>query len=268
NMRARRLLPLLIVGAILAPAPAYAGGSWLEPDRRAYVPGDAATFRGSFSLSGSLEGRIADGPYVAYLLEAGRWLRPGGIPAGAIRLGELRIVRSNGPHPTRAVVSFEVPDVPTGWYHLGYCNQPCTVDGIGDLVGGDRFVVAPTRAEGLAIVRVDGLAGRVAAVRHRVVARTRQERTRLEQALEGRTRQLQAAQTEVVALRTALRETGPVIEPLVPSGPSVTWWIALLAGLAGLGAGLALGRRRSDPMFVVPDTVPDDLEDRTPVPLR
>jgi hypothetical protein len=45
---------------------------------------------------------------------------------------------------------------------------------------------------------------------------------------------------------------------------SVTWWIALLACVLGLGAGVAIGRRRSNGAFALPDTVPDDLDPREP----
>ena len=272
-MRFRRVLPPLLAAAVMlvVASSARAGGSWLEPDRRAYVAGDVATLRGVFSMTGSLEGRLSDGPYVGYLLEEWQWIERGRIPAGAIRLGELRIVRADGRHPTHAVVTFEIPSVPTGWYHVGYCNDPCTVDGIGDLVGGDRFVVAPTRVEGLAIVRIDRLATRVANVRHDVVARTRDERERLERALEARNGALDLAEARISQIQAELVRAAPSLggsagRPLArPS--SVTWWIALLACIAGLGAGLAIPRRRIEPEILVPDTIPDDLEERAPIRL-
>ncbi|MGH2659857.1 MAG: hypothetical protein ACRDHS_09375 [Actinomycetota bacterium] len=72
-----RGFPAVLVATLEALAvptgPAAAGGSWLVPDRRAYVPGDRALLRGSFS-TGSLEGRISDGPFFAYLLPQGRWI--------------------------------------------------------------------------------------------------------------------------------------------------------------------------------------------------
>ena len=66
-MRVRRaILPAAVAAAVLAStAPASAGGSWLEPDRRAYVPSETATLRGWFDLRGSLTGTLSDGPYVA-----------------------------------------------------------------------------------------------------------------------------------------------------------------------------------------------------------
>lgn len=263
-MRFRRaLLPLLVV-AIVSPwaVPARAGGSWLETDRRAYVPADIATLHGRFDMSGSLDGKLVDGPYVAYLLHEGRWIQRGRVPGGAM-LGEIRITRSDSSYPTRAVVTFEVPQVPTGWYHVGYCNEPCTVDGIGDLIGSGRFVVAPTRAEGRAMVRIDRLEARVDVVRQRVVARTRAERKRLEDQLVDRTELLQLSQVRASELAAELgRLPGSVAAAPVVREPSVTWWIALLACGVGLVAGLGIGRRRLEPRIVVPDTVPDDLEGR------
>lgn len=255
----RRLLPPLLVlsTALVTAGPAHAGGSWLETDRRAYVPEDFATLRGRFDMRGSLDGRLADGPYVAYLLAEAQQLERGRVPEGAIRLGEIRIVRSDSSYPTRAVVTFAVPQVPTGWYHVGYCNEPCTVDGIGDLIGSGRFVIAPTRAEGRAMVRIDRLAARVHVARQRVVARTRPERKRLEGELADRTELLRLSQARVSELATA-----PVVRVVTTPEPSVTWWIALLACVVGLVVGLAVGRRRIEPSIVVPDTVPDDLEDR------
>ena len=239
-MRIGRVLPPLLAAVVMLveASPARAGGSWLEPDRRAYAAGDVATLRGAFSMRGSLEGRLSDGPYVAYLLEGGQWIERGRIPAGAIRLGELRIVRADDRHQTHAVVTFEIPNVSTGWYSVGYCNDPCTVDGIGDLVGGDRFVIAPTRVEGLAIVRIDRLAMRVANVRHDVVARTRDERERLERALEAANGALDLAEARISQIQAELVRAAPSLggsagRPLArPS--SVTWWIALLACIAPL----------------------------------
>lgn len=259
-MRIRRaLLASLAVMAVLAPAvPARAGGSWLEPDHHAYAVGDPATFRGRFDLSGAYEGRLADGPYVAYLLPENRWLAPGRVPTSAIRLGEIRIVTSEGSYPTRATVTFEVPEVPTGWYRVGYCNDPCTVDGIGDLIGSDRFVVAPTRSEGRTLARIERLETRIAVVRERVATRARGEIERLENRL--------AHRTDLLAIsRGRLSELGApeVIPQETPiRQPSVTWWIAVLACGIGLVFGLAIGRRRVRPEIVVPDTIPDDLEQR------
>src|ERR687896_1881493 len=97
-MRARRFIILaatLATPNALLTTPASAGGSWITPERSAYVLGQLAVVRGSFG-SGSQEGRIDDGPFIAYLLPATRWITNGKVPEGAIRLGELMITGTGG----------------------------------------------------------------------------------------------------------------------------------------------------------------------------
>jgi hypothetical protein len=253
----RAAVPLAVTGLVLllAATPASAGGSWLDPDRRAYVPGETARLAGRFDLSGSLTGRISDGPYVAYLLGRGATIAPGEVPAGAIRLGRLHLVTTDGPYPTRAWLSFEVPDVPAGWYHVGYCNDPCTVDGIGDLVGSWEFVVAPSRVAGSTLLRTEELAARLASARESL-ARSRAERDRLERALDARA-------DEVVRLESALAASDrPPVTPTVPKAEaSATWWVALVAAALGVTAGATVAMGRRAPSATFPDTIPDDLEE-------
>ena len=259
-MRRSLSIVLLALSTLLVTSqPASAGGSWLRPDRNAYVPGELATVRGSFSR-GSLEGTFADGPYVAYLLREGRsMLGTVRVPAAAIRLGELRIIRSDGRSGLRAIATFRVPDVTVGWYHVDYCNDPCTVDGIGDLIGSSRFVIAPTRLEGQHIVVVDRLEQRMAGVRRDVAIRTRGEREKLERALEARTVELGEADA-----RTAILETQLANRPVEQASQDrilVPGWAVVVLAMALVAAAVVLARRRA-PAFVVPDTVPDDLLER------
>lgn len=234
-----------VAGLAVTAAPAIGGGSWLHPDQRTYVPGDRAFLRGSFS-SGSLEGRISDGPYVAYLLPQGRWIEGSGIPESAIWLGELRFGRSEGTHLRRARIEFTVPEVVRGFYHVSYCNAPCTVDGIGDLIGSSSFAVAPTLAEGRLMVRVAHLESRIRVVRQRVHAKARSEHNRLERALEESTSDLVGVRERVAALETqlaALRESpGPETRL---ARPFVDPWVglAVAVGLAALALALMIRRR-------------------------
>jgi hypothetical protein len=154
------MFSLLAVPAL--PGHALAGGSWLSPERSAYVPGESAAFHGVFS-SGSLEGRIADGPYFAYLLPQNRWIEHLKVPTSAISLGEIMIDHM-GEHLFRARVEFEVPAVPTGMYHIGYCNAPCTVNGIGDLIGGESIAIGATRTEARLSIVTQRLRAKVASV--------------------------------------------------------------------------------------------------------
>jgi len=239
---------------LLPAAPASAGGSWMEGDR-GYGVGEMATFRGSFSMSGSLEGRMSDGPYFAYLAPIG--IYDVDHPR-AVRLGEIRMVPSDV-WGMIATVEFTVPAVPTGHYHLTCCNDPCTVDGIGDLMGGDAFFVAPTRQEALLLSRLDRLSWRLAHARHEGRAKERRALEKLERFQETRARDLTLARGEIATLEGRIAELGaaPVRDeqPLVPG-----WAVAVAALVLAVGiAATAIVRRRDAHEFKVPDTIPDEI---------
>jgi hypothetical protein len=226
----------------------------MEGDR-GYGVGEMATFRGSFSMSGSLEGRMSDGPYVAYLapIEIYDVDHP-----SAIRLGEIRMVRSHV-WGVIATVDFTVPDVSTGHYHLAYCNEPCTVDGIGDLMGGDAFFVAPTRQEALLLSRLDRLSWRLTDARQEGRAKERQALEKLVRSQQIRAREQTLAREEIATLEARIAELrtapAPDEQPLVPG-----WAVAFAALVLTVGiAATAIVRRRDAPAFVVPDTIPDEI---------
>jgi hypothetical protein len=254
------LISTLVALALALPSPAFAGGSWIE-GQRAYGVGQSATFSGSFSMHGSLEGTLSDGPYVAYVAPVDIYSVDHQL---ALRVGEIQIARSGG---VTASVTFTVPDVPIGKYHLIYCNEPCTVDGIGDLVGGDAFYVAPTYQEAALLARVERLEWRLAEARQNV----RQERRAtesVERGLDERTRSVAEADVRVAALEAQLVEVRASAagadsprRPVVPGSALIA-----AAVLAALGAvtSAAIVRRRRMPEFVVPDTIPDEFETREP----
>jgi len=270
-MRIRRTLPpilVLVVSALLGP-PASAGG-WdsLEFPKRHYLVGEVASTRDRFFAGRGEEiGRLAGGPYVASLLTATRnegfgGIEPPTIPPSAIRLGTLsvrgpfRVPWSRGPQG-RASLSFVVPDVPTGLYAIGFCDDPCVHASVGWLHWG-LISIVHTPYEGLLLDRVareraEGEKLRV--VLHRSERETDDLRARLE-ALVERLRTRNAEATTPIELADA----GPIVDVGPVDGPSVTWWIAILACIVGIGIGVAVARREREPAFVVPDTVPDDLE--------
>jgi hypothetical protein len=148
-MRARRFVLVLAAslgGTALLPTSATAGGGWSTPERPAYVPAEVAIVQGTF-WEGSTGEAIADGPYIAYLLPANRWIQGHRVSEAAIPVGQVMITRTDG-HGFLARVEFRVPDLPAGLYHIQYCNDPCTVEALGDLIGSELFAIGATRTEG------------------------------------------------------------------------------------------------------------------------
>lgn len=254
-MRRTSCVMLVLIALVLLPAaPASAGGSWMEGNR-GYGVGESATFRGSFSMSGSLEGRMSDGPYVAYLapIEIYDVDHP-----SAVRLGEIRMEPSDV-WGMIATVEFTVPDVPTGHYHLAYCNEPCTVDGIGDLIGGDAFFVAPTRQEALLLSRVDRLSWRLTHARQEGRAKERRALEKLERAQEIGAREMTLARGEIATLERRIAELR--VAPARDEQPLVPGWAIAVAALVFAIAIVAtfIVRRRDAHEFKVPDTIPDEI---------
>jgi hypothetical protein len=274
-MRVRRLLPIAFLVLLLPAAPAGAGG-WdsLNFPKREYLVGEVASVRSQFFAgelegSGPLDGRT----YHAYLLVRSRdelfgMIDAPTIPPGAIELGSVDvagpILAADGYPYADASLSFTVPDVPSGTYAIGFCDEPCTYSTIGWLAWGQIRIVH-TRYEGTLLHRLDRDV--MQDYRLRLMVR------RAERAAEEAAEQLDRVRADLVALRqgaveattpTELRVTNPVVHAAAPRRSSVTWWVALLACSLGLGAGLAIGRRRLGPRIVVPDSVPDDLVEREP----
>jgi hypothetical protein len=189
---------------------------------------------------------------------------PPEIPEGAIRLGTLEITgpieieRYVGPY-ARASLAFTIPDVPTGDYAIGFCDDPCVHGTVGWLAWG-RIRIVHTEAEGRFLSQLD-----------RQEIRSYRMRSDLRQATRG----LEDLTTEIDDVRAKLRLERA--DATTPSERTITvqakgdrrgamWLIAaLFVGLVvGAAAGVATARRRRAPAFVVPDTIPEDLDTRAP----
>ncbi len=252
----RRFLVGAATAAILVASAggAHAGASWLETERSAYAVGDHAVASGTFG-SGTHDGKVADGPFYAYLIRGDRSITPGPIPASAIPLGPLSITPARGNECCWvARVEFTVPDVPAGQYRLGYCNDPCTVHGIGDLEGGSFFVNQSSEEA--------RLFQKIGSLNHRI-ERLRSQRSRLAERAASLQRDLEAANAVIAS--AAARQASPL--PPETRRPLLPWALAVV--FAALAIVLRLGARRR---IRVPDFVPPELrgqvEDVAQLPSR
>lgn len=218
--------------------------------RDAYVVGQVASVRSEF-LAGWLKGTgsLDGGPYFAYLLPNSRgravWIDPPTIPAGAIRIGVLGIegaVVRDGYRYGVASLRFTVPDVPSGRYTIGFCDDPCDHSTVGWL-GLGFITVVHTPYEGTLLNRID----RIQQGRWKLATDVRKAEQKMK-TLRATLRGTQAV------LRAAANAEGPsVAEPVsatvprassTPGDSAVRWWAALVSGIVGIGVGVMLGRHR------------------------
>lgn len=274
-MRVRRPALAIVALAMLWPAPAQAGG-WdsLNFRRDHYLVGEVAAtidmfYAGELRGAGPLDGRA----YYAYLLPQSATQSGFGmidaptIPEGSIRLGTLEISPPFDPKRyeglyARASLTFTVPDVPTGDYAIGFCDDPCEHGYVGWLAWGSIRIVH-TQQEGRLLAELD---------------RNELEAWKVQHDLRRAEHQMEDLQAEFDEARSDLRfermnavtpseriVTIPQAEP-DGAGFGLAWWLALLGVTAAFGGGRVLGarQRRARDAIVVPDTVPDDLEDTVP----
>jgi hypothetical protein len=245
-MRARWLsIAAVVSGALAMALPAAAGGSWLETEKKYYPPGDQVTARGTFG-PGQLEGQPSDGPYEAYMVPGFRlFQKPGPVPQYAIPIGTIAINPATGNYCCWvASLTFTVPDVPPGRYTIDYCNVPCTVNGMGDLMGGS-FFVGENEEQARLMARIERLERKAEALNL-----TKRD-----------LRKAEARLTEVQERYGRLRAARPAEEPApvertMPSDRPVSAW-AVLAALMVLAGG-AWFRKRLE-RTAIPDVVPDEL---------
>jgi hypothetical protein len=262
-VRGRELMATTIVVVLMVVGtPAQAGGgSWFGPDDSYQVPGNNLTVRTAFYASG-FEGTPSDGPFYAYFLPGWRGFdKPGPVPAHAIPLGPIAITPATGNvGEWVASLTFTVPLVESGLYGIDFCNQPCTVEGLGDLYGGS-FWVGQTEKEARLLARVSWLERRLdleaRRTRHADTALRRAETELADlQGAEAELAELQEQYHELVGdLRAARAQDEPVEipEPAARSLPPAAWAV----GLAALVVGAFVRRRLGRP--AVPDVVPDEL---------
>jgi hypothetical protein len=256
---------------VIAPGTAATAGGWdsLHFPEDQYLVGEVADTTQLFyaaRLRGM--GELDGGPYYAYLLPLGKknsmglgMIDPPDIPRGAIRLGAIDVSAPfhrpgyRGPYG-RASLTFTVPDVPTGRYSIGFCDDPCRHGYIGWMAWASITIVH-TEVEGRLFAALDRRSDQIRHVRadlrkaDAVGAKLEARIASMGADLRERTMTLRAVGTRLAAAKA---------EP-PSSQPLVTWRQVALFTFALVSAAI-LVRRRRRPDVDVPDTVPDDLIER------
>ena len=192
-------------------------------------------------MSGKDPRKLERGPFYAYLLPEGRWIRPPKIPTGAIQVGTLEF-RWLTDRKTAATLSFTVPDLPSGRYGLHYCDDPCTTAAIGDLYGGS-VLVARDPEVGALLLEKEKLQTQASRARWRYKRAQRQIGK-----LEDATADWERARADLIAQVAELQGCpgpgcGATPGPSAEQGSSGLAPI-LAAGVGGFVLGLASRRRR------------------------
>jgi hypothetical protein len=254
GMRGRWLVAGTIAAVtVVAGSPATAGGSWFTPKDPYQGIGATILIRETFG-SGAYEGRVSEGPYYAYLIGANqRFDRPGPVPPSAVPLGPITIRPATGNYCCWvASIRFTVPNVSTGEYVVTYCNDPCTVDGLGDLEG-TSFWIGETADDARVAARLHELTLKREVAR-RQISRLEEKLTDEHASGDELRAHVQELQARIEHLRTALAaeraDAAPADERPVPP------W-AVVAGVMVLLLAVWLRRRLGRQAF--PDVVPDEL---------
>ncbi len=253
-----------IVGALLAvPTEAAAnGGAYLELDDTHYLPGEMGTIVTYVSVPAGKQSIFDRGPFYVFVLPQGVRLEEGmPIPDGAIRIGTLAVEKEKDAF--ELATRFTTPDIASGFYGVGVCNDPCSVSGFREPLTGTISVVA-TEREAELLTRNDRLSGRVFGLQ-RQLRRSERHREELEAQMDFATSERGRLSSEIGRLQDELAAARQGSAGATSPGPSI---VALLAvGVLAAGA-VAFRRRRpaSATRDLDVDPSPRVSDDRTLVP--
>jgi hypothetical protein len=235
----------ILVGIVLVlPATANAdGGAFISFTKTHNIVGTVAEGEGYIYVPAKHQDLLERGPFYAYLVNAtgGQDLRVATVafePYGKTEF-ELRF-------------SFTVPDVPTDYYTVRICNEPCTVSGFREPLTGPISIVH-TEDEAALLTENTKLGYRNYSLQRKV---RKGERT------------IEELESELAAAHASLDAATPVVEPspaaVAPlrtvveadDRPLVDAWAlfglggALLVAIACVGVALAFSRgsRTHDPL--------------------
>ncbi len=230
--RALLILSLASMTLVLPASPTAANGGavfdFVDPYLQIGTDAHGSTV---VSMTGNDPDALERGPYYAYLLPEGRWIKPPKIPAGAIQVGTVEF-RGLTDRKAAATLTFTVPDVPSGRYGLHYCDDPCTTAAVGDLYAGS-VLVARDAEVGALLLEKEKLQMQVSTARWRS-KRAQRQIAKLEEAaaVTG------APDPRIAELQAQLRDA---TEQRADEELGMLLWIA---AAGGLGTGFALGRAR------------------------
>jgi hypothetical protein len=223
------------------------GGAYLELDRAHYLPGEQGTAVTYVTVPERRESIFDLGPFYLFALPEGMSLREDRpIPEAAVRIGTFAIEEEK--HQYELTAAFTVPQLASRSYSLEVCNDPCTVSGFREALGGSISIVA-TQREAELLTQNSRLYSRMYQLRGDV----RQAERRLEKAQEEFEFQLANGQSDREELTSRVeqleRELAASKERAADAArtPPVPWIVGAIAVL-GAGTGLlALWRRRMLP---------------------
>ncbi len=222
------VLGLVLGGGSAAEAGGYTYLDW--PDQHLVVGQTAKAHDSDVSVNGSPSALRWD----VYLFRG----NAGGdrLPANAIQVGSAN-VHGGGNGLAAVNVSFVVPDVATGTYHVRVCDPGCHRI-LGDLSDSTIYI-----ADSVAVSQLQRKAFRLGEVERRL------ERV-------GRDRDELQRQVDRLEATEAAPKTADVPPPTLrgDTGSDVPWPLVIVAFVAGLGAALLCSRlakrRRRSPQFV------------------
>jgi hypothetical protein len=245
----RRFLVTAITGASLLVAPTDAianGGSYLEFDQTHYLPGDAGVATTYVSVQRGKTGLFDRGPFYLFAVPEGMLREGRPIPASAIRLGTFTVEKEKGSsYELRA--EFMAPEISSGSYFMGLCDDPCTTAGFREPLFGSISIVA-TRREGELLTQLGTLQGKLFGVKREARrAERRLERVREELATQvtfgGSERERMSAQIEQLETKLAVAQAA---EPSSRT-PFDPWVVGAILLVTLVAAVLAFRRRRMVP---------------------
>ena len=251
-MRGRRtFLALAIAGGLLIATPtgvAANGGSYIDFDQTHYVPGDAGVASTYVLVPRRKAGLFDRGPFYLFAVPEGRLREGRPIPDSAIRLATFTIEKEKGTtYELRA--EFTAPDLGTGFYFLGLCNDPCTIAGFGDPLYGSVSIVQ-TRLEGKLLSKNGTLRARLSGVRfeaRRAERRLEKVRSELDTQMTFGDSERERLSAEIERLEgqlAAARAQAAAPSARVPFDPWVVGAILLVTLVAAM---LVFRRRRMVP---------------------